>query len=151
LIAKKQETGVINGQKWTQVQSITYSIDWGEYEIYGIDDSFPQEIASGGRVSSRGSVNGLKLRNDGNLQGSQIRGLITSILSTPYISIRIQDRITKEDIIYWVKAKVQNERFSFPSKGIVQVNFNFIGKRPLQPLDRGVANLKDIDGITGVS
>lgn len=137
----------INNRKYSQLRSIDFSIDWGEYEIFGIDDAFPQEIAPGGRVSSRGKVNGLKLRFDGNLQGSQIRGLITSLLSTPYNSLRIMDRNTKEDIVFWQKVKFNNESWSFVAKGVVSVSFSFIGMRPQQPLDRGQPTLKDISSL----
>ena len=135
----------INGQKYTKVRDVRYMIDHGEYEIYGVDDPFPQEIASGGRISYRGSVNGLKLRADGNLQGAKIRGIITNILETPYISLRVQDRVTKEDLIYSTKTKVSNESWSIPSKGIIVVSFNFIGLKPFQPLDRVTPTDQQLD------
>lgn len=126
----------INGQKYTQVVQIDYSESLGLNPIYGVDDSFPQELANSGRVSIRGKVTGLKLSYDGNLQGSGIRGLITSFLSNPYISIRVKDRRSQEDIIYIIKAKVSDEAWSIPAKKTVHVTFSFMGIRNLQPLDR---------------
>jgi len=137
----------INGQKYTQVREVRYAMDYGEYEIYGVDDPFPQEIAPGGRISYRGSVSGLKLRADGGLQGAGIRGIITSVLETPYISLRIKDRATGEDLVYSTKTKVSNESWSVPSKGIVVVSFNFIGAKPYQPLDRVVPNKKNMSEV----
>lgn len=126
----------INDVIYPQVNSAAWDIDWGEQPIYGIDDPFPQEIAPVGRVSVQGSISGLKLRFDGGLQGAQIRSIIGSILSAPYISIRIQDRVVKEDLLYIVDGKVSRERVQVQAKGLVSINFNFIGTKPFQPLDR---------------
>jgi hypothetical protein len=139
----------INGTLYPKVRDISYSIDWGEYEIYGIDDPFPQEIAPGGRVSSRGKINGLKLRSDGNLQGAQIRSLATSLISAPYNSLRIVDRVTKEDIVFWPRLKFKDESWSIPAKRTIQLSFSFIGLRPLQPLDRVKGTTKEITTTSG--
>jgi len=126
----------INGEKYHAVNSVSWDIDHGENAICGIDDPWPQEIAATGKVVTTGSISGLKLRFDGNLQGSKIRAIIGSILSAPYISIRVQDRVTQEDLIYMTKAKVSNERWGVAAKGIIQMSFRFLAMKGFTPLDR---------------
>jgi hypothetical protein len=54
----------------------------------------------------------------------------------PYISIRISDRKTGEDILFVPYARVTNERTSINAKGIMQTSFSFTGLQGQQPLDR---------------
>ena len=54
----------------------------------------------------------------------------------PYISIRVSDRRTGEDIIFIPYAKVKNEKLSVSAKGNAKVSFGFTGLQPQQPLDR---------------
>lgn len=125
----------INNKPYPEVQSISITIDYGEQEIYGIDAMFAQEIAPT-RVSVKGSVNGLRLKLSGGLQGKNIRSLFIDAQAAPYISIRIQDRATSEDILLIPKAKVSNESHSISVKQTYKLNFNFTGQIPLFALDR---------------
>jgi hypothetical protein len=65
----------VSGKLFAEVQSIQYTIDYGEQEIYGIDSQFPQEIASG-RVAVQGSVSGLVINGLGGLQAYDLRAKI---------------------------------------------------------------------------
>lgn len=125
----------INNQIYKAVQSITVSVDYGESEIYGIDAAYAQEIAPT-RISVRGSVQGLRVKNSGGLQASNIRPLFLDMLASPYISIRIQDRTSGEDILYIPQAKVTQESHSMGIKSSYKMNFNFSGQIPLFALDR---------------
>ena len=64
----------INNQLYKEVESISFTVSYGEEEIYGVDSVFPQEIA-GGKVSVSGSINGLRLKLSGGLQAKNIRSL----------------------------------------------------------------------------
>jgi hypothetical protein len=125
----------INNQVYKVVQSITLTIDYGEQEIYGIDAAHAQEIAPT-RLSIRGSVQGLRVKYSGGLQAQNMRPLFIDLLASPYISIRIQDRSTSEDILYIPQAKVSSESHSVATKSTYKMNFNFVGQVPLMALDR---------------
>lgn len=125
----------INNKVYNVAQSISLDVDYGEEGIYGIDSPWPQEI-SGGRASVRGSVKGLRIKNSGGLQGSNIRPSFFDLAASPYISIRIQDRSTGEDIAFIPKAKVSRESHSVAIKGTYKLNFEFTGQIVLFALDR---------------
>jgi len=125
----------INNQVYKVVQSITLTVDYGEQEIYGIDAAHAQEIAPT-RLSIRGSVQGLRVKNSGGLQAQNMRPLFIDLLASPYISIRIQDRSTSEDILYIPQAKVSQETHTMATKATYKMNFNFVGQVPLFALDR---------------
>lgn len=125
----------INNQVYKTVQSVSLTVDWGETEVRGIDVGYAQEIAPG-IVSVRGSVQGLRVKNSGGLQASQMRPLLVDLMASPYISIRIQDRSTGEDIVFIPQAKVSSENHIMATKSTYKLNFNFIGQVPLFALDR---------------
>lgn len=125
----------INNAVYKVAQSITLNVDYGEEAIYGIDTPWAQEIA-GGRASVKGSVKGLRLKYSGGLQGSNIRPAFTELAASPYISIRIQDLSTGEDIALITHAKVSDESHSVAVKGTYKLNFNFVGQIVLFALDR---------------
>ena len=125
----------INGIVYNEVQQLQYTIDYGEEPIYGIDSVFPQEIKIT-RVSIQGSISGVRTAQSNGLQGYDIRPKIFDSIFAPYISIRIFDRKTGEDILFVPYARVTNEKTSVSAKGIMQTSFNFIGLQGQQPLDR---------------
>ena len=125
----------LNGEIYPEVQSISYTIDYGEQEIYGIDQVFPQEIAVT-KVSVNGSITGIRTKYSGGLQAKGIRPLIFDVLNAPYISLRVVDRSNGEDIIYIPSLKVSDESFGAAAKGMVNLSYKFKGIMPLNPLDR---------------
>ncbi len=125
----------INNKVYKEVQSLNFMVDYGETEFYGIDAAYPQEIATN-RITVRGSINGIRCTMSGGLQGVNMRPLFVDIAASPYISIRIQDRQTGEDIIFIPKCKVTKESHSIPAKGVYRLNFDFVGQIPLFALDR---------------
>ena len=125
----------LNEKKFNTSQSITFSVDTGETYIYGIDSLIAQEIVST-KLSVTGNINGLRLRNSGGIQALNGKSLLVDLMSSPYISLRVQDRITKEDIIFIPRCKISNESHSVSAKGIYKVNFSFMGLIPLFALDR---------------
>jgi hypothetical protein len=125
----------LNNKVYKEVQAVSFSIDYGETEIYGIDTPYAQEIATT-KVTVRGSVQGLRLKMSGGLQGSNLRPLFTDIAASPYISIRIQDRQTGEDIILIAQAKVTRESHQITTKSTYKLSFDFVGQIPLMALDR---------------
>lgn len=125
----------VNNTLYKVVQSVSLNVDYGETEIYGIDAAYPQEIAPG-RVTVRGNVNGLRIKYSGGLQAANLRPIFTDIAASPYISIRIQDRYSGEDILFIPNAKVSSESHSIEAKRTYKLNFSFVGQIPLFALDR---------------
>jgi hypothetical protein len=124
----------INGKIYHEAQQVSFAIDYGEEPIYGIDSIFPQEIKAT-KISITGNISGIRTANSNGLQGKDIRTGVKNSLLTPYISLRISDRKTGEDILYVPHAKVINEKVDISAKGIARHNFSFTGLQPLQPLD----------------
>ena len=127
----------INNKVYPFIRSINVKIDYGETETKGIDSVFAQEISSTG-VTIRGSVTGVRVKLSGGLQAMSMRplNLATDIAANPYISIRIQDRSTSEDILFIPSAKVSAESHIIAVKQSYQLNFDFVGTVPQFALDR---------------
>lgn len=124
----------LNNKPYNVTQQVQWSIDYGEDPIYGIDSYLPQEI-SPTKISVSGQVTGLILRMDGGLQGGGIRPLLVDYLASPYISLRVRDRINQLDLLYIDRIKVTKESVSVAPKGMLKISFNFVGIIPFQALD----------------
>lgn len=125
----------VNNKLYKVAQAVSFDIDYGEVEIYGIDAPYAQEIA-GTKVTVRGRIQGLRLKYSGGIQGSDLRPLFTDTAASPYISIRIQDRQSGEDIIFIPQAKISKESHQVGTKSTYKLNFDFTGIVPLMALDR---------------
>lgn len=125
----------VNNVLYKEVQSISFSVDYGEQEIYGIDAPYAQEIA-GNKITVRGQVSGFRVKLSGGLQGKSMRPLFFDAAASPYVSLRIQDRATSEDIIFIPNCKITMESHSIQTKQTYKLNFNFVGQIPLFSLDR---------------
>lgn len=124
----------VSNKLFAEVQSIQYTIDYGEQEIFGIDSQFPQEIAPG-RVMVQGTVSGLMIKNLGGLQAYDLRAKINEILHGPYTSLRLKDRHSDKDVFWLPQMKVVSEQVSIQAKGVVKVSFTFKGIIPYNPID----------------
>jgi hypothetical protein len=125
----------INNEAYNEVQQLSYTIDYGEEPIYGIDSVFPQEIKIT-RVSIQGSVSGVRVSGSNGLQGQSIRPKITDSIYAPYVSIRVSDRRSGEEIMFIPYARITNEKFDVTAKGNARLSFSFVGLQGQQPLDR---------------
>jgi hypothetical protein len=125
----------INNRVYPFIQQINLTIDYGEVENYGIDAMYAQEIAPT-KLTVRGSVVGLRVKLSGGLQAMNMRPLFVDCQAGNYISIRIQDRATTEDIVFIQAAKVTKESHTVGVKQTYKLNFDFVGQVPLMALDR---------------
>jgi hypothetical protein len=125
----------INNKVYNSAQSANFTIDYGETAAYGIDSPYPQEIATT-KITVSGSIQGIRIKMSGGLQGSNMRPLFQDVAASPYVSIRIQDRQSGEDILFVPSAKVTKESHSIPTKGTYRLSFDFLGIIPLMALDR---------------
>lgn len=125
----------VNNKLYKVTQAVTFDIDYGETEIYGIDAVYAQEIATT-RVSVKGQVQGMRVKYSGGIQADNLRPLFTDTAAAPYVSIRIQDRQSGEDILFIPQAKITRERHQISTKATYKLNFDFSGIVPLMALDR---------------
>lgn len=125
----------LNEKVYNESQAVSYSIDYGEAEIYGIDSPFPQEIGST-RYSVQGSVKGVRIRNSGGILAFDAKAQVQNLVKSQYISIRITDRQSGEDILFLPNAKITNQSFQAVAKGVVSLSFNFKALVGFEALDR---------------
>jgi hypothetical protein len=125
----------INNKLYKTVQSIVLNVDYGEVPIYGIDSEYAQELAPT-KVMISGSVTGLRVKYSGGIQANNMRPLWNDVAASPYISLRIHDLSTGEDIILIQNCKVTKETHTAAIRGTYKLNFDFIGMVPLWALDR---------------
>ena len=125
----------INNALYGPAQQLSYTIDSQTQEIYGVDSYYPQEIAPT-RGSVSGTISGLRVRNGGGLVALGARPKATQPLAGNYVSIRIRDRSTGEDILFIPQAMVSNEQNSVATKGTWKLNFSFKGIVAFQAPDR---------------
>lgn len=124
----------VSGKLFPEVQSITYTIDYDIDTIKGIDNVFAQELAINS-IKCSGSVQGVRIKDSGGLQGAAAKAAITDSLKHPYTSLRIQNRQTGKDILFLPQMMVNSESFSVAAKGTARFSFNFTGIIPYQEND----------------
>lgn len=124
-----------NNQQYKEIADVSFTVDYGEEEIYGIDSPYCQEIA-GGKITVSGQVSGFRLKLSGGLQAKNLRPLFSDVSANPLVSLRVSDRSTSEDIIFIPQCKVSSESHTIPSKGTYKLNFSFKGMVPYFALDR---------------
>lgn len=124
----------IGGKLFPEVQQISYTIDYGEVEIYGIDSIFAQEIGTT-RVSVQGTVTGIRLKLSGGLQGKDAVTKINQRIFAPYVSIEVRDRQSDTKLFFCPQCKIVTENSQIGAKGVVKVSFTFKGIIPYNPLD----------------
>lgn len=124
-----------NNQQYKEVADVSFTVIYEQSEIFGIDSQYCQELADG-KVSVSGQVNGFRLKLSNGLQAKNLRPLFSDVTASPYVSLRISDRATSEDLIFIPKCKIESETYTIPNKGTVKLNFNFKGLVPYFPLDR---------------
>jgi hypothetical protein len=125
---------LINDIEYGQAQSIQYTIDTADQEIYGIDSIFPQEIAPV-RSQVYGAISGIKVANF-DLQSMGIRDNNDTVLGSGYSTIRLVDRKTGKNINNIPTARISNEQFSVSAKGTAKISFNFRAILAIQSGDK---------------
>jgi hypothetical protein len=124
----------LSGVLYPEAQSLSYTIDYGEEPIYGVDCPFPQEIRQT-RISVQGQVSGIRIRASGGIQSGKARTLISESLEAPYVSIQIKDRASDEILLFIPQAKIISQSTTVTAKGILQLSFSFKGIIPLETND----------------
>jgi len=124
-----------NNKLLKEVQSLNFTIDYGETAIRGIDSPWPQEIA-GGAITISGTLQLMRQKNSNGIQEKNMRPSFKDQASSPYISLRVENKATNTDIMYFPMAKVVSESHQAAAKGRYLVTVNFTAILPLSALDR---------------
>jgi gamma-glutamylcyclotransferase (GGCT)/AIG2-like uncharacterized protein YtfP len=125
----------VNGKIYTSTQSVSMQNQTGEYEIFGINSPYPQEIAGGGQRTVHGEVSGVRTKNSGGLQGVNAIPLFSDVAASNYVALRLEDRSTGETLWSIPKAKLSNIQESISIKGVYKLSFSFMGQILFYPLD----------------
>ena len=125
----------VNNRILTTTQTVSMENQTGEYEIFGINSPYSQELAGGGQKSVRGNVAGIRTKNSGGLQGIGALPLFSDVAASNYVSLRLEDRSTGETLWSIPKAKLSNVQESISIKGVYKISFQFIGQILFYPLD----------------
>jgi hypothetical protein len=125
----------VNNKIYPVTQSVSVTIDTGEYSIYGINSPYPQEIAGGGQNVVKGSATLVRTRNSGGVQAVNLRPLFSDIAASEYAALRLEDRSTGETLWSIPKAKIFNVRETTSAKGIYHISLEFVGQILFWPLD----------------
>lgn len=125
----------ISGKAYPEAQSISWTIDYGEEETYGVDSHFAQEIAPT-IIKVSGKITGVRVKVSGGLQGAAARAKISDILKASYTSLRVQDISTDKELLWLPQMRVTTENIDISAKGIARLSFNFKGIIPYNEMDR---------------
>lgn len=115
----------VNGKLYPVVVSIRWAASSGRQAIACIDRSTPVELASGG-TSIKGTLEILRLRNSGGIQGSGIAAPEDKVLLERYWSLTVIDRLSDSVILQIDEASVVDENWSV-GRGLISGSFSFEG------------------------
>ena len=129
----------LNNQIYKVTQSVSLQQETCEYAIYGIDSPYAQELASGGQISYRGSIRGVRIKNGGGVQAQNGRPLFSDVAASPYISIRLDDRTTGEILFSCQNAKITSIKETVGAKGTYKVDIDFHAQIAFTSIDLSYA------------
>lgn len=116
----------INGVPWAVTDTITYDINYGVEETFGIDVMEAQELASQ-RVSIRGSSHYFRQHNTAGVEGAGIVPVLSEISRERYFYLQIVDRQTDTTYFEIPKCKLMTQSGSVRARGIAEGNLSFGG------------------------
>jgi hypothetical protein len=84
-----------------------------------------------------GTIRVIRTRNSGGLVALGIRQLAINPLKGSYVSIRIRDRLSGEDVIFIPQCRIFDEQNQADAKGTWKLSFSFKGIVAVSSADRG--------------
>lgn len=116
----------INGKLFAICTGFRFTEDFGRHEIFGIDQYTPFELAPG-QSSVKGSIDCIRLRQDGGIEGYGVAAPQSVRLLEKYFSLAIVDRSTDTIIFAIDDATVSNQTWQVSAKGDLTGSFMFQG------------------------
>jgi hypothetical protein len=125
----------VNNTIYPVTQSVSINQDTGEYAIFGINSPYPQEIAGGGQNVVKGSATLIRTHNSGGIQAVNLRPLFSDIVSSEYVSLRLEDRQTSETLWSVPKAKITSVSETVAAKGTYHISISWTAQMMFWTLD----------------
>jgi len=116
----------INGQPIGVATAVRWEASDGRHAIYGIDQYTPFELAPG-QTEIKGTVELVRLRIDGGLEGRGIHAPESKIMLEKYFALALVDRSTDTAILVVDNAAVNQQSWQVMAKGEVTGSFTFEG------------------------
>lgn len=116
----------INGKIYPPVVSFRFSASTGREAIHGIDKSEAQELAPGA-TTIKGTMEVIRIRASGGLEGAGIAAPERKILQEKYFSLTIIDRVTDTVVLQIDQAAITDQNWQTASKSITTGSFSFEG------------------------
>ena len=107
----------INDKVYAGVTAFKFNSSTGTRPILGIDSGVPYELAPGTQKVT-GSMDVVRIRNGGGLEGGGFAALPADILLSKYFSIRVVDRLSDTVIFETPEASIIDQNWSMPTRGI---------------------------------
>jgi hypothetical protein len=125
----------LNGRILNTLTSISWSINYGMELKYGIDTPWPQEIADG-RASVSVRISAVATHFDGGIMAkNNARALVSDLLQSPYSSLRVENRVNGDTLLYLVNCRCSNESVDAVVKQTVKYSFELLGTYPANGVD----------------
>src|SRR5277367_2004595 len=114
----------INGNLFGVGTAVDWSADYGRRAIFGVDSYLPQEIASS-QVTINGTIECIRLKLAGGLDGLGIGPNDQNILLEKYIQITLIDRQTDATVFQCFNAVVSNQSWRAHTSAVLRGSFSF--------------------------
>lgn len=116
----------INGRVYPYATSIRWVASTGRKEIFGIDQSTPFEL-SPGNDTIQGTVEVVRIRSSGGLEGAGITASERLVLQEKYFSLLLIDRTTDTVLLQIDDASLMEQSWNVINKSIMTGSFTFKG------------------------
>lgn len=116
----------INGHLFAVATGLRWGADTGRHAIYGIDQYTPFELAPGS-TSIKGTIDCVRLRQDGGIEGRGVAAPEEKMLYEKYFSLAVVDRSTDTVVLAIERAAVQSQNWQVNAKGELTGSFGFEG------------------------
>lgn len=116
----------INNRPFGKAVSVAWRIHNGVHAIRTVDDLLPAELADG-PITVSGSVEVIRLRNDGGLEGQGLVALPAEHTLGKYITIHVLDRRSDSIVFQTGKVRVTDQSWQARPRSLLLGTFTFEG------------------------
>lgn len=116
----------INGRPYALCTELSWSVDYGSKENFGIDVQEAQEIQST-RVKVSATITCLKTHLDGGIEAMGVVPVMAELSRERYFYLQVTDRQNDRSYLEIPKAKCSGQQWRVAAKGVVQGSFSISG------------------------
>ena len=120
---------LVNGKIIGVGTSVQISREQGIKPIYGVDVVTPQELATTGPYTVRGSITGLRTRSSGGFDGLQVVNASTlgDYFNQKYCTLELVDRKTNTVFAKVDRVLFNSDTIQVSAKTVVTISATFVG------------------------